>query len=249
MITWGKNSLKKLTDYEFKKEDVVYQSRFKLRLDRSVEMDELPNGFTTIKLITDYLQEFHKHVLNEVGKSDGIYSNPDRIRYCLTVPAIWDDEAKTLMREAAVRAGIVKADDHPLRLILTSEPEAAAIFCEKQVKNYDLKPGSRFMICDAGGGTVDLIVFEITENDDGTRSLREVTKGSGNTCGSTFIDQNMERLLRKKLSHYGTPTNKAIRAMVAQFIEEIKVLLIFVSVQGLSLTNSESYLGQFWRGT
>lgn len=75
----------------------------------------------------------------------------DSFRYCLTVPAMWSDRAKALMREAAVIAGLVKENDHRDRLMLISEPEAAAIYCEKKCEQFNLKSGDRFMICDAGG--------------------------------------------------------------------------------------------------
>jgi molecular chaperone DnaK (HSP70) len=76
---------------------------------------------------------------------------------------MWSDRAKATMREAALRAGLINSNDHPDRLMLISEPEAAALYCEKKSEQFNLKHGQRFMICDAGGGTVDLIVFEINE--------------------------------------------------------------------------------------
>ncbi|KAG1437703.1 hypothetical protein G6F55_014055 [Rhizopus delemar] len=91
------------------------------------------------------------------------------------------------MREAAIRANIINRWDHPSRLMLISEPEAAALYCEKKCDQFNLGHGQRFLICDAGGGTVDLIVFEIDDSGE-KRALKEVTKGSGDSCGSTFLD-------------------------------------------------------------
>lgn len=62
------------------------------------------------------------------------------------------------MREAMLAAGILNPDDPPERLALVSEPEAAALYCERQCNSWDLGVGDKFMIVDAGGGTVDLIV-------------------------------------------------------------------------------------------
>lgn len=76
---------------------------------------------------------------------------------------MWSDRAKAIMREASIRAGLINNNDHPDRLMLISEPEAAALYCEKKSEQFNLRHGQRFMICDAGGGTVDLIVFEINE--------------------------------------------------------------------------------------
>ncbi|KAF9580318.1 Heat shock 70 kDa protein 12A [Lunasporangiospora selenospora] len=76
---------------------------------------------------------------------------------------MWSDGAKNTMRRAAIGAGLIDEGDPPNRLILISEPEAAAMYCERMVERFSLKDGDRFMICDAGGGTVDLIVFEVFE--------------------------------------------------------------------------------------
>lgn len=71
-----------------------------------------------------------------------------RISYILTVPAICSDRAKALIRQAAIRAGI--SDDN----LLITEPEAAALYCSVIFGEIDLNYSDRFLICDAGGGTV-----------------------------------------------------------------------------------------------
>lgn len=63
-----------------------------------------------------------------------------------------------MMREAAMKAGIIQLDDPLSRLTLISEPEAAARYCERKCDMSNLKHNDKFMIIDAGGGTVDLIV-------------------------------------------------------------------------------------------
>ena len=72
-----------------------------------------------------------------------------KLSYVLTVPAIWSDKAKELTRQAALTAGIKREN-----LTLITEPEAAALYCATLCNEVDLQPGDRFMICDAGGGTV-----------------------------------------------------------------------------------------------
>lgn len=69
------------------------------------------------------------------------------------------DRAKAKMRQAAVQAGLISSLDPLDRLMITSEPEAGALYCEKYCKEANMSEGDRFMICDAGGGTVDLIVL------------------------------------------------------------------------------------------
>lgn len=69
---------------------------------------------------------------------------------------MWSDRAKATMREAAIKAGLIEENDHRDRLMLISEPEAAALYCEKKCEQFDLRHGDKFMICDAGGKTLSI---------------------------------------------------------------------------------------------
>jgi hypothetical protein len=71
------------------------------------------------------------------------------ISYVITVPAIWKDSAKDLTRQAAEIAGIPRES-----LKLITEPEAAALYCASLCHQVDLRNGDRFLVTDAGGGTV-----------------------------------------------------------------------------------------------
>ncbi|KAI9496758.1 hypothetical protein BDB00DRAFT_881869 [Zychaea mexicana] len=197
-------------------------SRFKLHLDENLfDLPPLPNGLTALDTISHYLEAFHAHICAELQRSFASNYDQSKFRYCLTVPAMWSDQAKATMREAAIRAGIINRYDHPDRLMLISEPEAAALYCEKKCDQFNLGHGQRFMICDAGGGTVDLIVFEI-DDSSGRRSLREVTKGQGDSCGSTFLDARMREYLKDRFYGLGRVSDTAMESMMENFIEGIK---------------------------
>ncbi|KAF9969247.1 hypothetical protein BGZ73_008503 [Actinomortierella ambigua] len=182
--------------------DYTLLRKFKLQLDENLNSPPLENGISALDAVTHYLRKLHGHVMSELMKGFMKNFEPNQFQYCLTVPAMWSDSAKNTMRKAAIGAGLIQPNDPPNRLILISEPEAAAMYCERMVDRFALKDGDRFMICDAGGGTVDLIVFEVSEPPGQTRHLREVTRGHGASCGSVFLDANMERLLERKFRRY-----------------------------------------------
>lgn len=84
----------------------------------------------------------------------------------LTVPAAWDARGCDIMREAAITAGLVqssRAGDTSWRdrLRIITEPEAAAVHCAQLTDLHRLKPSQNFIVCDAGGGTVDLAVYKV----------------------------------------------------------------------------------------
>ncbi|KAF9208192.1 hypothetical protein BGZ49_009509 [Haplosporangium sp. Z 27] len=179
--------------------------KFKLFLDNDLApyLAPLPRTINPQSAITDYLRAMHIHAINEITKNSagGVVFDQSHIQYCLTVPAMWTDAAKGVMRQTAIQAGLIQPNDPPHRLILVSEPEAAAMYCERKCEQFNLRHGDRFMICDAGGGTVDLIVFQV-DYSSGARKLIEVTRGSGASCGSGFLDENFTMLMRQKLQRF-----------------------------------------------
>jgi hypothetical protein len=65
---------------------------------------------------------------------------------------------------------------------------------------HGLAVGDSFVLCDAGGGTVDLISYTITKLSP-TLEIREAAAGSGALCGSTFLNRRFGQYLTSKLSH------------------------------------------------
>jgi molecular chaperone DnaK (HSP70) len=68
------------------------------------------------------------------------------------------DTAKNATLQAAEKAGMGKQHE----LMMISEPEAAAVYALKMTPPKGLNVGSNFVVCDAGGGTVDLIAYKVT---------------------------------------------------------------------------------------
>lgn len=85
-------------------------------------------------------------------------------------------------------------------LHVISEPEAAALYALNALDPHDLKIGDTFMLCDAGGGTVDLITYKIASLKP-TLKLAEASPGSGNLCGASFLNRGFQEFLEKKLGN------------------------------------------------
>ncbi|KAI9022755.1 hypothetical protein CLU79DRAFT_142414 [Phycomyces nitens] len=236
MTQWG-NAARIIMQRPSSRSSVLLK-QYKLYLDEKIAKDlpPLPNGLSIVDAISDYLRAFHEHAMSELKKAIAT-SEKSQCRYCLTVPAMWSDKAKGTMREAAIQAGLIQPSDHRDRLMLISEPEAAALYCEKRCEQFNLKHKDRFMICDAGGGTVDLIVFEIDER--GGRRLRECIKGHGQSCGSVFLDRRMRKLLKKKFKeNLSTIPTSAFDIMMDSFVDLIKPQFDGFEDQFLSLPAS-----------
>ncbi|GJJ71780.1 hypothetical protein EMPS_04137 [Entomortierella parvispora] len=201
MVAWGFSSKLKMMDMEAKElsSKFLQLSQYKLHLDENASLPAWTANITVMQAISDFLKDFHNCAAEKIESQIAI--GRENYRYCLTVPAMWSDEAKYVMRQAAINAGIISAGDDPDRLMLVSEPEAAALYCERTCKEYDLQQGDRFLICDAGGGTVDLIVYDVAVSEEG-QTLSEVTKGHGASCGSIFIDENFATVLANRFANH-----------------------------------------------
>ncbi|XP_045213041.2 heat shock 70 kDa protein 12A-like isoform X2 [Mercenaria mercenaria] len=122
------------------------------------------------------------------------------IRWVITVPAIWTDQAKYLMRESAIKAGITSDS-----LIMALEPEAASVYCrqldlcvnrESGVKLATLEVGSKYLVLDAGGGTVDLTIHEVASS----KCVKQIVASSGNASGGNTVNREFERFLKEAIS-------------------------------------------------
>ena len=118
-----------------------------------------------------------------------------KIRWVLTVPALWSEEHKHFMRRAAVEAGIIE-DLSSSNLLLCLEPEGASIQCredsEESLKQQLVK-SSVVMVLDCGGGTVDITIHKLTCNPDERFVCEELLPSSGGCeWGSKYVDLYFE---------------------------------------------------------
>jgi hypothetical protein len=106
----------------------------------------------------------------------------DDIAWCITIPAIWEQLTRDVMYKAAVDAGL---PNDPDRLLLVKEPAAAALYCVAKGDILLNQPGTRFMVIDAGGGTLDITSYLV---DDGGR-LHELAAPNGERAGSEYLNR------------------------------------------------------------
>ncbi|CAD6568570.1 MAG: hypothetical protein ASARMPRED_001863 [Alectoria sarmentosa] len=190
-------------------EDEQRHQWFKLDLDPSQRRDTsqlarlfpdpkaAPPGYDMPpeKLSTDYLTAIRKHgeqVLRYKLPSSALQSLP--IEYIITVPAVWSDAAQARTRLCAEQAGMGLG--HALHII--SEPEAAAVYALDVLDPHIIEIGDTFVLCDAGGGTVDLISYTVTALKPNLE-INEATPGIGSLCGSAFLNRRFEKFLEDKL--------------------------------------------------
>lgn len=145
----------------------------------------------------------HTEAILKAKLGVGVMSNT-LVEYIITVPAIWSDAAQNRTRVCARRAGM----GENVRII--SEPEAAVIYTIDAMSPRTLEVGDTFVLCDAGGGTVDLISYSIIGLNP--TKVQEAAPGNGQACGSTFLNRVFRKNIEDNFGHmedYGTDTLEA----------------------------------------
>lgn len=197
---WGYAARRKLSTGSAGPSSRYYYS-FKRAMARRGEQDtgtfsrtplpaHLPGDPEEARAITvAYLREI---VRVAVARIEEAGYQQDDIRWCVTVPAIWDDAAMSLTRSAAVQAAGLPADTPRLQLV--REPEAAALSCladgafhvgaRLDAAATGLPRGARYLIVDGGGGTVDISAYEVDESG----GLRQIGETLGGWLGSEYLN-------------------------------------------------------------
>ncbi|KAG9237961.1 hypothetical protein BJ875DRAFT_480771 [Amylocarpus encephaloides] len=202
-----KNNGSHLWGYEIKGAEPRYEW-FKLGLQPSGEREGLAKEYPSItaltahsdedkvRLVIDYLTDLRKHAEKIMSSTYGEFLFPRMTReYIITVPAVWDDKAQSKTQYCAQKAGM---GDH---VQIITEPEAAGIYALSSIPTVALKKNDIFVLCDAGGGTVDLVSYTISKLHPVPR-LCEAARGEGGLCGSIFLNRIFAKYLDNKFVNF-----------------------------------------------
>lgn len=182
--------------------DYYYFRRFKMmlharkNLQRETVIEDETGKQLKAKTVFSYGIKYLKdHAMTTIDRQGQVLDEMD-IHWVITVPAIWSDAAKQFMREAAYAAGIESNN-----LSIALEPEAASVYCKylptDQLAGSDrdtslFNPGSKYMVIDLGGGTADITVHRVEDDE----SLCEVHSPSGGAWGGTSVDEKFIKYLK-----------------------------------------------------
>ncbi|KAF2034234.1 actin-like ATPase domain-containing protein, partial [Setomelanomma holmii] len=204
---------------------------FKLLLDPKNKIGRGSEAvLTSTKLLTklnktaedvaaDYLHLIWEYTKDDIQKVRGDdWASIYTVKAVLTVPAIWSPGAKDRTLRIAKKAGL------PENITLVTEPEAAAlaVLKEKSEEEEHLQVGDCFVVCDAGGGTVDLISYKICAL--GPLQIEECAVGDGALCGSVYLDQAFEKYIKIVVGEeqWANTKDKAKKKMMREFELSIK---------------------------
>lgn len=182
-------------------DDYYYFQQFKMVLYYTKDLnlntplkDVRGKPLPAVKVFAAGIKALKDHLDSEL-KSKSIDIRPDEIKWVLTVPAIWSDQAKQFMRESAKLAGIDSKN-----LVISLEPENASIYCQLltpenlvgcQQGFSNIQKGTKYIVVDLGGGTVDITAHEKV----GENKMAELCKATGNDCGGSSVDKQFMQVI------------------------------------------------------
>ncbi len=150
-------------------------------------------------LVVVTLRKLKEFALEKVGAGYGgaVEATAD-VQWVLTVPAIWNDFGKSFMRKAAFKAGLTREEHSTDNLILVLEPESAALAVHVSSSAHNiLAQGSRFMVLDCGGGTVDITVHEVVSISP--LKMRALIIPTGGDWGGDYVNLEFKNFLKELL--------------------------------------------------
>ncbi|XHG06200.1 hypothetical protein AWENTII_009403 [Aspergillus wentii] len=174
-----------------------------------------------VQVTGDYLRQIIKYVKITIERRLGSKAEDMDLRFILTVPAVWSDTAKHRTMTVAIKAGVPLED-----VSLISEPEAAALYSLRSIQDHSVTEGNVYIVCDAGGGTVDLISYLVKDTEP--LSLVEVTEGTGQLqggiCGSMILDQTFQEFFEDEMGQgrYAELSVKSKEAVISYWRDRVK---------------------------
>ncbi|KAL8337837.1 hypothetical protein RB601_006754 [Gaeumannomyces tritici] len=154
-------------------------------------------GKDVVEIVADYLSLVRDTAYQTMRNRYGGVFDGMRKELVVTVPAVWSERAKDQTMKAVAKAewGVSKTS-------MITEPEAAAIYTlrgmSESSNKTEMKVGDTFVLCDAGGGTVDLISYKITQVSPAFH-VEEAAVGSGDKCGATYVEKEFLNWLEEWL--------------------------------------------------
>ncbi len=185
-----------------KKDDAIhYFKNIKMNLYKKKKTITSENSNLTLPLelvIQKFLEKIKFEAIKNIKENRPLIRDND-IKWVVTVPAIWEESAKSTMMNACIKANIVNKNTDK-SLFFALEPEAASIYCSrnKEIDQNYFKKGKFYIICDLGGGTGDIVTHLVGEN----QNLEEIEAAQGGNYGSNEINKKIFKDIIFKIFGY-----------------------------------------------
>ncbi|KAJ3435883.1 alpha kinase/elongation factor 2 kinase [Anaeramoeba flamelloides] len=182
------------TSYNYEKLEIFQFYKMRLYGDKKTVASQKGNLFLVQTVISFALRYVARLAMKQIGQKSPKNFSYKNIFWVLTVPAIWKDKSKAVMRKCAKKARIIETKDSK-DLVLIREPEAAALdyFFSNKINNFEDKKG-KILLFDAGSGTIDITVLQV-KGKENQEQLKIIIPAKGSPDGSSTIDREFRKFI------------------------------------------------------
>ncbi|GIY74543.1 heat shock 70 kDa protein 12A [Caerostris extrusa] len=148
------------------------------------------------------LRYFKDHALQELSDQSATKILNEDVRWVVTVPAIWKQPAKQFMRAAAYKNRNTTYGHNKLSFFMlylkvqyisnNISLDFSSSNLSAQGNDGSFTAGTRYMVVDCGGGTVDITVHELLDKQG---TLKGTSKSIWGAYGAIGVDMEFEKLL------------------------------------------------------
>ncbi|PVH83064.1 actin-like ATPase domain-containing protein [Cadophora sp. DSE1049] len=171
-----------------------------LEMERSTTLIEISHTEVVkgpVDIVSDFLRGVRMHLETALEIRFGSMLHDLRREVVITVPAVWSDKAKNQTYKAVCNAGF---NTENTKISMITEPEAAAIYALRDLEDgpfTNIKSGDHFVVCDAGGGTVDIITYRV-DSVQPAFVIKEAVVGTGKSWLHRKLGQEKFGMIRKE---------------------------------------------------
>ena len=181
---------------------------FKLQLqkdDNSGDIEEHLTAANGTKFPSELIWiEVFKHIQHKLVErwiQNRKIAGGGEIQWIISVPPMWSDKAKSKMKQWAIRAGLVKRNlPNQCHIVYESDCAVLGMLSSAHIwDNIQFKEDEKFILIDAGGGTVDFSCQKLLDKFEDVTDYKteEILPASGGPWGSCYIDAQFEKLLNQ----------------------------------------------------
>ncbi|KEP47397.1 heat shock 70 kDa protein 12A [Rhizoctonia solani 123E] len=225
-VSFGAETTSYSTEEQAEANDWFLAKHFKLLLhpeelqaqrNLNVETPAFPYGVTLEQVYSDFLryllahtEKYFKDRIIDGGLLWSRYQN--KLEIVIAHPNAWSTRQQAFLRKVAIQAGAVSATQAQDKVRFVTEGEASVHFCLADPKlnlKSHIKTGSVFAVCDAGGSTVDSIVYSVAA----TTPLLQLEEKRASGCvqaGGIFVDEVAKSYMQTALHTAGVTDEEDI---------------------------------------
>ena len=197
-VIWGREPIKRFAS-KISSENWVGFKRFKMMLYHGNENYASLN-YPLVLVIKVFLRIIKIECLELETRRLNRLDRPviaDEILWGITIPSIWSDDNKQVMKE-------IVHDVFPVKQAhILSEPEGPLVYtlqASDAQSRINYQDGRTSFVIDCGGGTTDMCLMKEAKQKDGSYKIEMIANSDGSAAGGNDIDEAFYKFILRKIT-------------------------------------------------